>query len=84
MRVAHRTNDPLMFDHALDRTRQAGRMVRLLGHLADRVEDDGLLVRDSDEVRLLPRGRLLILNICIVFDHYLPPIEQQKGFSRVI
>ncbi|MCA8907272.1 MAG: hypothetical protein KDA64_05205 [Rhodospirillaceae bacterium] len=43
MRVAHRTNDPLMFDHALDRTRQAGRMVRLLGHLADRVEDDGLL-----------------------------------------
>ena len=50
----------------------------------DEMEADGLLVRDSDEVRVLPRGRLLIRNICMVFDNYLPPIEQQKGFSRVI
>ena len=43
MRVAHRTNDPGAFDQVLDRTRKAGCMVRLLGRLADRVGDDGLL-----------------------------------------
>lgn len=50
----------------------------------DEMESDGLLVRDNDEIQVLPRGRLLIRNICMAFDNYLPPIEQQKGFSRVI
>jgi len=50
----------------------------------DEMEADGLLMRDSDEIRVLPRGRLLIRNICMAFDNYLPPIAQQKGFSRVI
>ena len=50
----------------------------------DEMEADGLLVRDEREVRVLPRGRLLIRNICMAFDRYLPPVEQQKGFSRVI
>jgi hypothetical protein len=31
----------------------------------------------------MPRGRLLIRNICMEFDKYLPP-AQQRNFSRVI
>jgi len=50
----------------------------------DEMEADGLLTRDKREVRVLPRGRLLIRNICMAFDNYLPPVEQQKGFSKVI
>jgi oxygen-independent coproporphyrinogen-3 oxidase len=46
--------------------------------------DDGLLVIDPSGIRVLPRGRLLIRNICMAFDRYLPPVEQQKSFSRVI
>ncbi|MCB1853055.1 MAG: oxygen-independent coproporphyrinogen III oxidase [Gammaproteobacteria bacterium] len=52
--------------------------------LLDEMEADGLLTRDEQEVRVLPRGRLLIRNICMAFDNYLPPLEQQRGFSRVI
>jgi len=50
----------------------------------DEMEGDGLLVRDDQQVRVLPRGRLLIRNICMAFDNYLPPVELQKGFSKVI
>ncbi|HEB97765.1 MAG TPA: oxygen-independent coproporphyrinogen III oxidase [Sedimenticola thiotaurini] len=48
------------------------------------MEADGLLETDADGIRVLPRGRLLIRNICMVFDRYLPPVEEQKSFSRVI
>ena len=46
--------------------------------------DDGLLKVDENALHVLPPGRLLIRNICMVFDNYLPPVEQQSGFSRVI
>ncbi|MES9875445.1 MAG: oxygen-independent coproporphyrinogen III oxidase [Candidatus Sedimenticola sp. PURPLELP] len=45
---------------------------------------DGLLEMDAAGVRVLPRGRLLIRNICMAFDAYLPPASQQKNFSKVI
>ncbi len=45
---------------------------------------DGLLEMDADSIRVLPRGRLLIRNICMAFDSYLSPESQQKNFSRVI
>ncbi|MCB1760442.1 MAG: oxygen-independent coproporphyrinogen III oxidase [Gammaproteobacteria bacterium] len=48
------------------------------------MEADGLLQMDARGIRVLPRGRLLIRNICMVFDSYLPPATQQKGFSKVI
>ena len=48
------------------------------------MEDDGLLEADGGRIRVLPRGRLLIRNICMAFDRYLPPVAQQKNFSRVI
>ncbi|PLY12200.1 MAG: oxygen-independent coproporphyrinogen III oxidase [Sedimenticola sp.] len=46
--------------------------------------DDGLLEKHANGLVVLPRGRLLIRNICMAFDKYLPPLSQQKNFSRVI
>ena len=54
-----------------------------LGRLAA-MQQDGLLDMDDSGIRVLPRGRLLIRNICMEFDKYLPPVSQQKNFSRVI
>ncbi len=48
------------------------------------MQQDGLLEMDGSGIRVLPRGRLLIRNICMEFDSYLPPATQQKNFSRVI
>jgi oxygen-independent coproporphyrinogen-3 oxidase len=47
------------------------------------MQQDGLLEMDEAGIRVLPRGRLLIRNICMEFDKYLPP-AQQRNFSRVI
>ena len=46
------------------------------------MQTDGLLVVDGDLLRVLPAGRLLVRNICMVFDRYLK--ESVGGFSRVI
>ncbi|HHH39866.1 MAG TPA: oxygen-independent coproporphyrinogen III oxidase [Sedimenticola sp.] len=48
------------------------------------MEADGLIERDARGIRVLPRGRLLIRNVCMVFDAYLSPTAQLKRFSRVI
>ena len=50
--------------------------------LAPMVED-GLLTIDERGIRVLPRGRLLIRNVCMVFDRYLDGHARQR-FSRVI
>ena len=50
----------------------------------DGMAADGLLEKDGQRISVLPRGRLLIRNICMAFDKYLPPISQQKNFSKVI
>ncbi len=52
-----------------------------LGQLKGMAED-GLLALDEQGIRVLPRGRLLIRNICMVFDAYLK--AKQIKFSRVI
>ncbi len=44
---------------------------------------DGLLEMDETGIRVLPRGRLLIRNICMAFDRYLGEQALQR-FSRVI
>ncbi|MGR9052896.1 MAG: oxygen-independent coproporphyrinogen III oxidase [Gammaproteobacteria bacterium] len=44
--------------------------------------DDGLLTLSSSGITVLPAGRLLIRNICMVFDRYLAAKQQQ--FSKVI
>ena len=48
------------------------------------MEADGLLEMDAQGIRVLPRGRLLIRNICMAFDAYRNGPEVQGGFSKVI
>jgi oxygen-independent coproporphyrinogen-3 oxidase len=57
----------------------ADELARLPGMAAD-----GLISLDENGVRVLPRGRLLIRNICMAFDRYLSAGVQQKNFSKVI
>jgi len=47
------------------------------------MQTDGLLSLDKDRLQVSPAGRLLIRNICMVFDSYLRNSTQQQ-FSRVI
>lgn len=46
------------------------------------MQTDGLLRMTADGIQVLPAGRLLIRNICMVFDKYLA--IKQRQFSRVI
>jgi oxygen-independent coproporphyrinogen-3 oxidase len=47
------------------------------------METDGLLSLSEEGIQVLPAGRLLIRNICMVFDKYLAQ-KQQQQFSKVI
>lgn len=47
------------------------------------MEQDGLLRLDAGGIQVLPAGRLLIRNICMVFDRYLRERQGQR-FSKVI
>ncbi len=47
------------------------------------METDGLLVLEPTAIRVWPAGRLLIRNICMVFDKYLRERPVQR-FSKVI
>jgi oxygen-independent coproporphyrinogen-3 oxidase len=44
---------------------------------------DGLLTLSEDAIEVAPAGRLLIRNVCMVFDKYLRQSSQQQ-FSKVI
>lgn len=46
------------------------------------MQSDGLLNLTDTGIQVLPAGRLLIRNICMVFDKYLN--QKQQQFSRVI
>ncbi len=46
------------------------------------MQADGLVTVSSNGIQVLPVGRLLIRNICMVFDRYLA--QKQQQFSRVI
>ena len=43
---------------------------------------DGLVTVDGDVIRVTPKGRFLIRNVCMTFDAYLQ--QQPVGFSRAI
>jgi oxygen-independent coproporphyrinogen III oxidase len=47
------------------------------------MQNDGLLSVDSEQIIVNPNGRLLIRNICMVFDKYLRQTTKQS-FSKVI
>ena len=49
-----------------------------------KMQDDGLLLHDDSQVTVLPAGRLLVRNICMVFDRYLRNTQGTRQFSRVI
>lgn len=48
------------------------------------MESDALLETDAAGIRVLPKGRLLIRNICMAFDAYLEAKQGSVGFSKVI
>ncbi len=48
------------------------------------MEEDGLLQLSHNKILILASGRLLIRNICMVFDHYLASEENTNIFSRMI
>lgn len=50
----------------------------------DGMQADGLLEVDGSGIRVLPKGRLLIRNICMAFDAYMEAKQGQVGFSKVI
>jgi oxygen-independent coproporphyrinogen-3 oxidase len=54
-----------------------------LGRL-ESMEVDGLLEVADGTIRILPRGRLLVRNICMAFDAYLATKTGPIGFSKVI
>ncbi len=45
---------------------------------------DGLLTLDDQGIQVSLAGKLLIRNICMVFDRYLRESREQKRFSKVI
>ncbi len=49
-----------------------------------KMEDDGLLTLGDRWLSVTPKGRLLIRNICMVFDKYLRADSDSKRYSRVI
>ncbi|MCG6940725.1 MAG: oxygen-independent coproporphyrinogen III oxidase [Thiohalocapsa sp.] len=48
------------------------------------MQQDDLLVVDRNGIGVLPKGRLLIRNICMAFDAYLEAKQGPVGFSKVI
>ena len=48
------------------------------------MEKDGLLALEGDEIVVLPPGRLLVRNICMVFDRYQGQPDARGTFSRTI
>ena len=49
----------------------------------EQMERDQLLIRDEDGLRVLPKGKLLIRNICMQFDFYQRE-KDRTAFSKLI
>ena len=45
---------------------------------------DGLIILDGCGIRVTPAGKLLIRNVCMVFDRYLREAAGGQRFSKVI
>jgi oxygen-independent coproporphyrinogen-3 oxidase len=48
------------------------------------MQNDGLLEIDISGIRISPSGRLLVRNICMVFDKYIRQSEKEQTFSKTI
>ncbi len=53
-------------------------------HFLKDLEKEGLLDIHPEFIRVSPKGRLLIRNICMVFDRYLALDDNQAKYSKVI
>ena len=49
-----------------------------------RLVDDGLLEKVEDGYRVTPGGRMLLRNVAMCFDAYLPNHRTAQRFSRAI
>ena len=47
------------------------------------MQQDGLIEMDAESIRVQPAGKLLIRNICMLFDRYLRAKQEQR-YSKVI
>jgi oxygen-independent coproporphyrinogen-3 oxidase len=47
-------------------------------------EREGLLTLEPEWIRVTPKGRMLIRNICMVFDKYLRTRQEHARYSKVI
>ena len=47
-------------------------------------EQLGLVMLDEDWITVTPKGRLLVRNICMVFDRYLRQDRERRRYSKVI
>jgi oxygen-independent coproporphyrinogen-3 oxidase len=54
-----------------------------LGELAE-YESEGLITISPQAISVTPKGRMLIRNICMVFDKYLRTKQAQARYSKVI
>jgi oxygen-independent coproporphyrinogen-3 oxidase len=52
--------------------------------LLEPMESDGLINSDNEGITVTPSGRLLIRNICMVFDRYMSRTSLEKRFSNAI
>ena len=52
--------------------------------LLKQLADDGLVELAPDEIKVTPKGRLLVRTVCMVFDRYLRASRQRANYSRVI
>ena len=48
------------------------------------MKNDGLIELSEEEIRVTPKGRLLIRNICMVFDRYLKKPQKDQRYSKAI
>jgi len=49
------------------------------------LEEDGLVVREPERIRVTPRGQVLLRNIAAIFDAYLRrPAEQPRPMSQAV
>jgi oxygen-independent coproporphyrinogen-3 oxidase len=48
------------------------------------LEQGGLIALDSDAIRVLPRGRLLVRAVAMVFDAHLRTDRERRRYSKVI
>jgi oxygen-independent coproporphyrinogen III oxidase len=66
--------------HGIDFDAYFARELEALGKL----QEDGLIEMDEDEIRVTPRGRFLLRSIAMPFDAYLAARVAEQRFSKVI